>query len=153
MARRRHGMALRPQASHSLALGTEMDLRQGHLSPRRTAREGDRGVPKSRGPRSPAVPPRDPSLLVAQKSLLALQHLPQLRRTPLPQVLGSLGLEAAGQREHSAGAEAGAAGGSRLPQRAPQLAPDPRPAATPGHERESPFSRKNGSSSSRIELY
>lgn len=96
---------------------------------------------------------REPSLLVAQKSLLALQHFPQLRQTPPPQVLGSLGLEAAGQRGHSAGAEAGEAAGTRIPQQPPRLAPDPRPAGTPGHERESPFSRKSRSSSSRIELY
>lgn len=86
---------------------------------------------------------RDPSLHVAQKSLLALQHFPQLRQTPLPQVLGSLGLEAAGQREHSAGAEAGEAAGTRRPRQPLRLAVDPRPAGTPANERESPFSRKN----------
>lgn len=74
----------------------------------------------------------------------------QLRQTPLPQVLGSLGLEAAGQRGHSAGAEAGEAVGTQLPRQPPLLAPDPRPAGTPGRERESPFSRKNRSSSCLI---
>lgn len=96
---------------------------------------------------------RDPSLLVAQKSLLALQHLSQLRQTPLPQVLGSLGLEAAEQRGHFARAAAVEAKGTRLPRQPQLLGPDPRPAGTPRHERESPFSRKNRFSSSRIELY
>lgn len=115
--------------------------------------EGKERVPGTPSRRSLAVTRRDPSLLVAQKSLLALQHLPQLRQTPPPQVLGNLGLEAAGQRGHSAGAEAGEAAGTRLPQQPPRLAPDPPPAWTPRHEREPPFSRKNGSSSNRIELY
>ena len=96
---------------------------------------------------------RDPRLPVAQKSLLALQHLLQLRQTPLPQVLGSWGLEAAGRQGHSAGAAPGEAAGTRLPGQRRRLAPDPRPAGTPGLERESPFSRKNGSFGSRIELY
>lgn len=121
-----------------------MWLRQGHLPGKETewGRGGER--PGSSSWRSLAETPRDPSLLVAQKSLLALQHFPQLHQTPLPQVLGSLGLEAAGQRGHSAQAEAGAAAGTRLPRQAPLLAPDPRTAVTPGLERESPFSRKNG---------
>lgn len=115
--------------------------------------EGKERVPGTPNRRSLAVTRRDPSLLVAQKSLLALQHLPQLCQTPPPQVLGNLGLEAAGQRGHSAGAEAGEAAGSRFPQHPPRLAPDPPPAWTPRYEREPPFSRKNGSSSNRIELY
>lgn len=96
---------------------------------------------------------RDPSLLVAQKSLLAPQHLPQLRQTPPPQVLGSWGLEAAGQRGHSAGAAAGGAAGTRLPRQPPRPAPARRPAATLGHSRASPFSRKDWFYSNRIELY
>ena len=97
--------------------------------------------------------PRDPGLHVAQKSLLALQRFPQLCQTPLTQVLGRLGLEAARQRGHSAGAEAGEAAGTRRPRQLPLRAPDPRRAGTPANERESPFSRKNRASSSRIELY
>lgn len=107
--------------------------------------------PSSRSPASP-TPRLPPShrLLVAQKSLLAPQPLPQLRRTPLPQVLGSWGLEAAGQREHCARAAAGAAG--RVPRRGPRRAQAPRPAATLVRERESPFSRKSAASSSRTEF-
>lgn len=102
---------------------------------------------------SPAAARRDPRLLVAQKSLLAPQHLPQLRRTPPPPGLGSWRLEAAGPRGHAAGAAAGGAAGTRLPRQPPLPAPGPRPAAPPGHSRASPFSRKDWFYSRRIELY
>ena len=102
-------------------------------------------------PDPPQPRPQGHRLLVAQKSLLAPQPLPQLRRTLPPQVLGSWGLEAAGQREHCARAAAGAAG--RDPRRGPRRALAPRPAATLERERESPFSRKSTASPSRRELY
>lgn len=95
--------------------------------------------------------PQSHRLLVAQKSLLAPQPLPQLRRTLPPQVLGSWGLEAAGQRVHCARAAAGAEG--RVPRRGPRRAQAPRPTATLERERESPFSRKSTASPSRMELY
>lgn len=82
------------------------------------------GIPGRQPRRSPG---RAPRLLVAQESLLAPQHLPQLRQTPQPQVLGSLGLEAAEQRGHH---EVRAAVGSEAAlarRQAPLLAPDPRP--------------------------
>lgn len=126
--------------------------------PRQAAVWGGRPVPETRSPKSlfPDAHPRPPRsqghrLLVAQKSLLAPQPLPQLRQTLPPQVLGSWGLEAAGQRAHCARAAAGAAG--KDPQRGPQRAQAPRLAATLEHERESPFSRKSTASPSRMALY
>ena len=72
-----------------------------------------------------------------------LQRLQQLCQTPLAQVLGGLGLKAARQRGHSAGAVAGEAAGTRRLRWLPLQAPDPRPAGTLAKERESPFSWKN----------
>lgn len=103
------------------------------------------GLPGRQPRRSPG---RAPGLLVAQESLLAPQHLPQLRQTPQPQVLGSRGLEAAEQRGHH---EARAAVGSEAAlarRQAPLLAPDPRPPMPLGHYWGPPFSRKRRAPSS-----
>lgn len=131
---------------------------QGHLRATSRAQGGAGDHPGIPIPESPFPDPysRQPRpqghrLLVAQKSLLAPQPLPQLRQTLPPQVLGNWGLEAAGQRAHCAQAAAGAEG--RAPQRGPLRAQVPRPAATLERERESPFSRKSTASASRMELY
>jgi hypothetical protein len=51
-----------------------------------------------------------------------------------------LGARSRGAARTFCGAEAHEAAGSRRPPQTPPLAPDPRPAATPEHEREWPFS-------------
>ena len=59
-----------------LARGPDTDLRQGDLPGKRSGWGRGGARPRVPNPRNPAVTSRDPSLHVAQKSLLALQHFP-----------------------------------------------------------------------------